>query len=212
MTENNSGSKTHWEGAYSEYSPGEVSWFEAHPRDSLELIRLTGASKEDDIIDVGAGASTLVDHLLIEGFKKIAVLDISGNALEFARKRLGERARDIHWIEADIREFEPEKRYRVWHDRAVFHFLTDPHDRRKYVQTLKGALLPGGQVIIATFSLEGPKQCSGLDVARYSPEMLATELGEDFELVQAESRSHRTPWGSEQAFVYCRFRRAVDSP
>jgi SAM-dependent methyltransferase len=197
--------KSHWEHVYATKAPNEVSWYQTHPLASLELIAETGAGKDQRIIDVGGGASTLVDHLLEAGYRQLSVLDISGHALEQARARLGERAEAVEWVEADVTRFAPTHRFTVWHDRAVFHFLTDAEDRRRYVSRMTGALEPNGHVIIATFGLNGPAKCSGLDVVRYDPPALARELGDEFELVETRDEVHTTPADKPQHFTFCRF-------
>lgn len=198
--------KTYWEEIYDEKAPHEVSWFRTAHEISLRLIENAGAKKEDWIIDVGAGASTLVDQLISREYKKIALLDVSSKALAYTKSRLGEMAHRIEWIESDIKEFQPQRKFALWHDRAVFHFLTSPEDRRAYVQALKSALLPGGHVVISTFAIGGPIQCSGLDIVQYDSARLSQELGESFELLESQEESHRTPWDSEQKFTYCHFR------
>lgn len=162
--------KSHWENVYTENTPAEVSWYQIEPAVSLELIVSTGISHAGKIIDVGGGASVLVDKLLDQGFQDLTVLDVSSKALDYAKERLGNRAGAVKWIEADITEFESSEKHDLWHDRAVFHFLTDEDDRKKYVQNMNKALNPGGHVIIAAFSIDGPLKCSGLDVERYRPE------------------------------------------
>ncbi|MEE8191555.1 MAG: class I SAM-dependent methyltransferase, partial [Gemmatimonadales bacterium] len=153
------------------------------------------------------GTSTLVDELLEQGFANLAVLDVAGPALELARARLDDRADQVQWIEVDVTEFEPARQWGLWHDRAVFHFLTDASHRKAYRRALEAAVAPGGSAVISAFSLEGPERCSGLDVVRYSPESLADELGAAFELVESRDEVHVTPAGAEQAFVYCLFHR-----
>ena len=197
--------KSHWEKKYSEDAPTEVSWYQAIPSVSLRLIEETGIKKDQWIIDVGGGASTLVDHLLDADYEKLAVLDISVAALEHAKRRLGERKGKIEWVESDVTVFKSKHRFSVWHDRAVFHFLTDEKDRQAYLRVLRETLAPGGHLIIATFALDGPKQCSGLDVARYDSDELSRVFGKEFELKESVTESHQTPWESEQKFVYCRF-------
>ncbi len=187
-----------------------MSWYQARPVLSLDLIELAGADPEAGAIDVGGGASSLVDELLARGFEDVAVLDVSGVALELAQARLGEKARTVEWIEADVTEFEPGRRWGLWHDRAVFHFLTDPADRNAYRRVLETALDTGGRAVISAFSLRGPERCSGLDVVRYSPESLLAELGGDFELLESRDELHVTPSGAEQAFLYCVLRRRAD--
>jgi ubiquinone/menaquinone biosynthesis C-methylase UbiE len=196
--------KTHWDEVYATKSETEVSWFQEHSRVSFGLIERTGVARAGAIVDVGGGASTLVDDLLGEGYSDLTVLDISPAALEIARRRLGSRAGDVTWVEADITDVAlPEQRYDVWHDRAVFHFLTEPDQRARYVRTVQRAVKHGGHVIVAAFGPEGPLQCSGLPVVRYSPERLHDEFGEAFQLVEHTREEHRTPWGNVQPFVYC---------
>lgn len=201
-------SKTHWEHIYARKTPEQLSWFQPRPALSLGLIQAAATNPEAPIIDVGGGASTLVDELLARGYRQLTVLDLSAAALGAARARLGNRASAVHWLEADIcRTTLPAGRYEVWHDRAVFHFLTTPAARQRYVQNALRAVQPGGQVVIATFALDGPRMCSGLPVARYSAPALSAELGDAFRLLHTEPESHRTPAGGEQKFIYCCFRR-----
>jgi 2-polyprenyl-3-methyl-5-hydroxy-6-metoxy-1,4-benzoquinol methylase len=175
---------------------------------SLDLIKSTGAGKQAGIIDVGGGASTLVDDLLAEGYSDLTVLDLSAAALEAARKRLGARENQVRWIEGDITEVElPAGRYDLWHDRAVFHFLTAPEQREAYVQTVFQSVRPGGHVIVATFAEDGPEQCSGLPVMRYRADELHDEFGEAFTLLKHRKEAHHTPSGMVQQFVYCYCRR-----
>ena len=198
------GDKAHWEKIYTSKAPDQVSWYQVQPQLSLDLIRRTGVDKPAQIIDVGGGASALVDHLLADGFEHVSVLDISSTALAVAKSRLGPQANDVTWIDANITQAQlPPAHYDVWHDRAVFHFLTDPEDRRKYVEVATRAIKPGGHVIIASFASDGPMQCSGLDVMRYSPTALHHEFGEDFELIESHDETHNTPFGTQQKFVYC---------
>lgn len=196
--------KSHWENVYTTKAFNQVSWYREHLDTSLKLILATGAAKDAALIDVGGGSSTLVDDLLGKGFVDVTVLDISKRALEVARKRLGRRSAEVEWIEADVTRVElPENRFDVWHDRAVFHFLTDPHDRRKYVELVKRAVKPGGHVIIASFGTGGPMKCSGLDVVRYNSDSMHKEFGDDFTLVDSVGETHHTPFGTDQEFVYC---------
>ncbi len=199
--------KQHWEQVYTNRSPTDVSWFQPRPEISLSLIEASGIGHDDAIIDMGGGASRLVDHLLDAGYHDVSVLDIAGAALRHAQQRLGERASRVGWIEADATQFEPPKHYSLWHDRAVFHFLTDAADRAAYRQRLAQGLRAGGHLIIATFALDGPTMCSNLPVQRYSPQTLSEELGEAFELVETRTELHITPAQKEQRFVYCRFLR-----
>lgn len=196
--------KEHWEKVYQTKQPDAVSWFQEHATRSLELIRSVGTSLNANVIDVGGGASTLVDDLLNSGFRNVSVLDLSASALEVARKRLGAAGDCVTWISGDICTVNlPEQAYDIWHDRAVFHFLTNPVDRAAYVQQVMKSVKPGGHVIVATFAPDGPEQCSGLPVARYAPGELHQEFGPSFELLEHMSEEHKTPWGSVQHFVYC---------
>lgn len=197
--------KLHWEEVYRQKPENTVSWFEPRPEMSLELIRAAELQKTDALLDVGGGSSRLVDHLLAEDFADVSVLDIAEPALEKAKTRLGAAALRVHWIVADITRWRLERKYRLWHDRAMFHFLTDPAERAAYRHTLEAALVPGGTAIIASFSLAGPERCSGLPVQRYSPETLAAELGSQFELREWREDAHTTPAGKTQHFQYSMF-------
>lgn len=197
--------KQHWQAAYHAEGPLEVSWYQTKPETSLALIAATGCPRDAGIIDVGGGASTLADHLLDAGFSKLAVLDLSGAALEFARARLGERANAVQWFEADVRTFAPPHCYGLWHDRAVFHFLTEAADRQQYVATLLRTLRPGGHVLIATFAPDGPLKCSGLEVVRYDEASIAAELGPSFVARGSRKETHTTPWQTQQQFLYFHF-------
>ena len=201
--------KQHWEEVYTTKATDAVSWFQPHAERSLELIRATGVSKQAGIIDVGGGASTLVDDLLADGYRDLTVLDLSGHALQAARQRLGKKESLVHWIEADITTVNlPVKRYDIWHDRAVFHFLTTPEQREAYVKTVFRSVKPGGHVIVATFAEDGPAQCSGLPVMRYRPDELHHEFGAAFTLLKHQKETHQTPTGKMQSFIYCYCRRA----
>jgi 2-polyprenyl-3-methyl-5-hydroxy-6-metoxy-1,4-benzoquinol methylase len=193
----------HWERVYRSRAADQVGWFQPHAASSLRLIAEsagTGAA----IIDVGGGASVLVDDLLDAGYRNLTVLDLAEPALAASRARLGARAASVQWIAADITQAElPAAHYDVWHDRAVFHFLTDPADRARYVDRVLKSVKPGGHVIVATFGPGGPLQCSGLDVVRYAPEALHAEFGAPFRLLRHETEIHHTPTGQEQEFVYC---------
>jgi len=159
------------------------------------------------IIDIGAGASTLVDFLLDAGYRNLTVHDIARGAIEQAQSRLGSRADKITWLERDILTYSTNKPFDIWHDRAVFHFLTNTDDQSNYVHTMFEALKPGAHAIMATFDLNGPEKCSGLDIVRYNPEKLSTVLGDSFQLIETTTENHITPHGSSQNFVYCRFKR-----
>lgn len=199
--------RDHWNRVYRDKTPENVSWYQRRPDLSLALIAASGVAKDAFIIDVGGGASVLVDHLLDLGYMNLAVLDLAGSALSASKARLGARAAMVEWHEADVTEFEPPHRYALWHDRAVFHFLTAAEDRARYVETLRHALEPDGAVVIATFAPEGPPKCSGLDVVRYDEQSIAAELGAEFRLQEVRRETHRTPWQAEQRFNYFRFRR-----
>jgi SAM-dependent methyltransferase len=199
--------RQHWEKVYSSKATDEVSWFQPHAASSLRLIEGC-AGTDAHIIDVGGGASVLVDDLLDAGFRNLTVLDLAESALAVSRARLGARGQSVQWIAADITRADlPAARYDVWHDRAVFHFLTDPADRARYVEQVLKSVKPGGRVIIAAFGPGGPLQCSGLDVVRYAPDALHAEFGAPFRLLGHETEMHRTPAGGEQEFVYCYCRR-----
>ena len=200
--------QSHWEQVYTTKAPDAVSWYQPRPVRSLALLDDIGVTPDTRIIDVGGGDSTLVDALVARGMHRITVLDLSGAALARARARLGAQARDVTWLEADITTVElPEAAFDVWHDRAVFHFLTDAAERARYVATMERSVRPGGAVVMATFALDGPARCSGLDVVRYGPGELAVALGDSFELVRSDRDVHRTPTGVAQAFTYAVFRR-----
>jgi len=197
--------KSLWDKIYSEKSSMEVSWYQQHPEISLKLIRSTGVDLTARIIDVGGGTSTLVDYLLDAGYENLEVLDISHSAIEQTRSRLNRRADKVIWHKNDITKFSSNISFDVWHDRAVFHFLTDKDDRAKYVRALSNALKSGSHAIIATFDLDGPEKCSGLNIVRYSSEALSDIFGDAFQLVESRTEEHVTPSGIKQSFVYCRF-------
>jgi SAM-dependent methyltransferase len=199
--------KDHWEHMYSTKAETAVSWYQDEPRLSLELIGAVAPAAGGRIIDVGGGTSVLVDKLLDLPFAEIAVLDISETALGKARARLGERAERVRWVVTDVAETPDLGTFDVWHDRAVFHFLTQASDRRAYAGLARQTVSEGGHLIIASFADEGPKQCSDLDVCRYNAETMAAELGEGFSLVREAKETHTTPWGSRQAFFYGVFQR-----
>lgn len=201
-------SRDHWERVYSTKATDAVSWFQPHPVVSLRLIEATGVSGDASIIDVGGGASTLVDGLLALSYRNITVLDLSAAALDAARKRLGPKAKAVTWLESDIRKAElPLHAYDLWHDRAVFHFLAASEDRQAYLEAARRSVRPGGHVIVATFAEDGPRRCSGLPVVRYSAAQLDAEFGEAFDLVAQERELHETPFGTTQPFTYCVFRK-----
>jgi SAM-dependent methyltransferase len=201
------GRRDHWEQVHRSKPATEVSWFQPAPEVSLSLIELAGIGPGSRVIDVGGGTSRLVDHLLDRGFADITILDISPAALDEGRRRLRGRAGAVTWVSADITAQRPDGLFDLWHDRAMFHFLTARGDRRAYVAAMNASLAPGAHILMATFALDGPPRCSGLDVVRYSPDTLRAALGSTLELVTSRSELHRTPSGREQSFVYCLFRR-----
>jgi SAM-dependent methyltransferase len=196
--------KNYWDKVYAAKAANSASWFQEHAVYSLSLLRDTGITRSGAIIDVGGGASTLVDDLLADGYSDVTVLDLSSAALFAARQRLGTLADKVQWLEADVTNVDlPKNRFEVWHDRAVFHFLTEPEQRRAYVEQVSHSVKPGGHVIVATFAEDGPTQCSGLPVKRYSAGELHEEFGEAFTLVKHVEEAHHTPSGAVQQFVYC---------
>ena len=195
----------HWNRIYESKGPQDVSWYQRRPDMSLACIGASGLDKDACILDVGGGESTLVDFLLDAGYKRLAVLDVSGVALNHSRLRLGARAGSVEWFEEDVISFVPPHRFDLWHDRAVFHFLTIDDDRRRYVATLRKTLQPGGTVILSTFATDGPPKCSGLDVMRWDEQSIVAELGAEFQLHEVHQETHITPWKSEQSFVCFRF-------
>jgi ubiquinone/menaquinone biosynthesis C-methylase UbiE len=200
--------KAHWDNLYSALHPEKLGWYEPHLRVSLDMISAARIDREARIIDIGGGASTLVDDLLARGFEHITVLDLSQAALSLARVRLGGQAGKVRWLKADITSASlPANHFDLWHDRAVFHFFTNGADREKYVKTMRRSVTAHGHIIIGAFSLQAPPKCSGLEVRRYSPELLHRELGEDLELYEHKCEAHVTPGGVEQMYVYCRFQK-----
>ncbi len=207
MTATTTERRRHWESIYSERSPLEVSWYQLRPEMSLRLIGNAGPDRSLSVIDIGGGASKLIDHLLEAGYRRPAVLDISDTALDHARTRLGPRADEAEWHCADITAFEPPRRYDLWHDRAVFHFLGEAEDRRAYRRVLERAVAPGGHLIIGAFAIGGPEMCSGLPIVQYDAERITAELGDRYELVEEAQENHHTPAGKDQLFAWFRFRR-----
>ncbi|HEU5399615.1 MAG TPA: class I SAM-dependent methyltransferase [Gammaproteobacteria bacterium] len=198
-------SKRHWHEVYAQKAEDAVSWFQPRPDISLALIAAAGLDPLDPIVDVGGGASRLVDNLLAEGHRDVTVLDVAAAALEKSRARLDTAKDSVHWVVADITRWRPERRYRLWHDRAAFHFLTTSEDRLAYRRALEAGLMPGGTAIIASFAIDGPERCSGLPVQRYSPDTLAAELGPTFKLMERHQEEHTTPAGRVQHFQYSVF-------
>jgi len=196
--------KSHWEHIYRTKRPDQVSWFEAEATLSLNLIELAAPSRDSSIIDVGGGASRLVDGLVARGYDRVTVLDLSQFALLEAQRRLSHLADSVAWRVEDILTADlPAASFDVWHDRAVFHFLTEAADRAQYVRQVRHAVRAHGHVLVATFAEDGPTRCSGLNVARYSADELHSEFGRDFRLVESRHQDHHTPWGTRQAFTYC---------
>jgi len=199
--------REHWDAIYRSKDASTVSWYQAEPLVSLALIRRAAPDLVDPVIDIGGGASVLVDRLVDAGYRNVTVLDIAEPALAIARQRVGERAESVEWLEADVLTAQlPAARYSVWHDRAVFHFLTGREERKRYAAAMLRAVKPGGHAIVSSFATEGPTRCSGLEVVRYSAESMQEELGEGVELIDSVREDHRTPSGATQAFIYCLFR------
>ena len=196
--------KTHWEKVYTTKAPESVSWYRAHLETSLALIERAADSRSASIIDIGGGESTLVDDLLLRRYKNLTVLNVSRTAIEVTKKRLGSASEQVRWLVGDIVEIELEPyAYDLWHDRAVFHFLTTPERRLAYVRRATRAVRPGGHVIVSTFGPEGPTKCSGLEVVCYDSESLHGEFGGRFRLVESSKELHQTPFGTKQQFLYC---------
>jgi 2-polyprenyl-3-methyl-5-hydroxy-6-metoxy-1,4-benzoquinol methylase len=204
--------KSHWAQVYQAKSASEVSWYQEHPDLSLAYIELAQISYDAAIIDVGAGSSTLVDHLVASGYKDVTLLDLSEAALDTTRTRIGATSARLTWLVDDITSISLARhRYDLWHDRAVLHFLIDPAQRERYVAQVSHAVKPGGHVIIATFALDGPDKCSGLMTARYDAASLHSAFGSQFDLIDSTNETHKTPWGTEQRFVYCYCRKTAIS-
>ena len=197
---------SHWDAVYRSRQADEVSWFQAEARTSLELIT-AHATQDDALVDVGAGASVLVDSLLGAGWRSVTLLDVSGEGLAKTRRRLGDAAERVAFVVTDLLAWTPDRTYRVWHDRAVFHFLVEPDDRAAYVATATRAVAPGGVVVLGTFALDGPEQCSGLPTARYDGPSLAAQFAAAFTCEETRREVHRTPWGADQAFTWVVLRR-----
>jgi len=203
--------KDHWENVYQNKSPREVSWYQKEPTRSLSLISAISLARCAPIIDIGGGASTLVDKLCEDAYTNISVLDVSKSALNLARKRLADKAGSIHWYEEDVTRFKPTHQFALWHDRAVFHFLTRKTDRKKYIDVLRQSLEPGGHLVMMTFAIDGPRKCSGLDIVQYDDDRLTSELGEGFDLLETGRECHVTPAGHQQefAFFHYQFKEAI---
>lgn len=201
----NEGYKNHWENVYETKNSNEVSWTQEIPETSLELIQNAAADKTSKIIDIGGGDGTLIDFLLERGFESLSILDISSKVLQKAKKRLGSKAEHVQFITSDIREFETEATYEIWHDRATFHFLTEENDIKKYVDIVKNAV--SHTMIIGAFSFEGPQKCSGLPIVQYDAERLQNVFLEDFELIRSFKQNHITPFNTVQNFIFCQFKK-----
>ena len=199
--------QAHWENVYTIKGENEVSWFEESPTISLDLIHSTGVDTGASIIDIGGGASRLVDALVNKGFAAVTVLDLSQRALATARARLGALGSNVRWVVADVTTWEPSEIYDVWHDRATLHFLTEPKDRAAYAERVSRAVGPGGHVIIGTFAPDGPERCSGLQVVHHDAASLGEMLGSSFELLESRRHDHKTPMGATQRFQFSRFQR-----
>lgn len=199
--------QTHWQNVYGTKSERDVSWFQESPEISLDMIRSTGVQPDASVIDIGGGASRLVDSLLDDGFTTVAVLDLSENALKASQARLGPRGTKVDWVVADVTAWQPSRTYDVWHDRAALHFLTDKKDQASYAECLLKAVRQGGYVIIGTFAPDGPERCSGLPVVRHDADSLQTLLGTSFVLLDSRKHEHRTPGGAIQKFQFSSFRR-----
>jgi 2-polyprenyl-3-methyl-5-hydroxy-6-metoxy-1,4-benzoquinol methylase len=201
------GRQAHWQSVYTTKDEKTVSWFQERPDISVELIHATGVDAKASIIDIGGGASRLIDALLDEGFKTITVLDLSEQALATSKARLGAKGAQVQWVVADVTTWEPSQTYDVWHDRAALHFLTDPKDRAAYAERVAKAVRVGGHVIVGTFAPDGPERCSGLPVIRHDAASLRELLGPSFELAESKRHDHQTPAGAIQKFQFSRFRR-----
>lgn len=199
--------QAHWDRVYTEKRAEEVSWRQEEPTLSLKLIARTGVSVDAPIVDVGAGASTLVDHLIERGFRDVSVLDIAAPGLEQVKTRLGPRSTEVHWVVHDVTTWRPVRGYRLWHDRAVLHFLTDPAAQAAYAATMRTALDGDGWAIIGGFAPGGPAKCSGLEIVQHDGTSLSKLLGDEFQLMETHGEIHLTPWSAEQTFRYHLFRR-----
>jgi 2-polyprenyl-3-methyl-5-hydroxy-6-metoxy-1,4-benzoquinol methylase len=196
--------RPHWENIYTTKAPDAVSWYRPHLETSLELIQKVAPARSTPIIDVGGGESTLVDDLLARGYQNVTVLDVSSAAIKFTKERLQQKAVSVQWIVGDITTADlPTNAYDVWHDRAVFHFLTTPDQRAAYVRQVGKSVKSGGYVLVSTFGPEGPTKCSGLEVVRYDAESLHAEFGARFQLLESSKELHETPFGATQQFLYC---------
>jgi len=199
--------KHHWEDVYRKKKVDEVSWYQARPGLSLRMIAAANLARDAAIIDVGGGASLLIDNLITQGYTNLSVLDISGESLKCAKERIGSSGQNVQWIESNITDFNPQQKFQFWHDRAVFHFLTNPDERARYLEVMNRSLASGAHAMIATFAPDGPEKCSGLPVQRYSHESLQQILGPACKMVLQEQETHLTPAGGQQKFIYALFRK-----
>jgi SAM-dependent methyltransferase len=200
--------KNHWETVYETKNPNEVSWTQEIPKTSLDFIKSFDLTKKSKIIDIGGGDSKLVDFLIEEGFENITVLDISAKAIEKAKARLGVNSKKVNWVVSDITEFEPNETFEVWHDRATFHFLTSEEQIQKYMETARKSVT--GYLTVGTFSVDGPKKCSGLDIKQYSEETLTAEMENGFKKLKCINEDHTTPFETKQNFIFCSFKRKLN--
>lgn len=207
MKENNSNAKSHWENVFATKAENEVSWFLSYPKTSVDFLALFNLPLDAQIIDIGGGDSHLVDVLLEKGYKNIYVLDISKNALERAKQRLGDKAQLVHWIVSDVTEFIPDVQFDCWHDRAAFHFLTTDEKIEKYVRIAENNIKPGGYLVVGTFSENGPKKCSGLEIKQYSETAMFQRFGKAFSSIKCITEDHLTPFNTTQNFLFCGFQR-----
>jgi trans-aconitate methyltransferase len=199
--------KSHWQNVYLDKGEEQVSWTQLDPQPSLGLIEKFAGDRNASIVDIGGGASRLVDALLAHGFTAITVLDLAEAALQSAKERLGEQGASVQWVAADVTKWQPSQAFDIWHDRAAFHFLVDAGERMSYIERLQAGVKPGGHAIIATFAPDGPEKCSGLPVQRYDPASLSRTIGNAFELIEHQSHRHVTPWGAVQSFQFSVLRR-----
>lgn len=199
--------KKHWENIYQTKELSEVSWFQPTPETSLEFFKQFKVRKSAKVIDIGGGDSFLVDHLLDQGYEDISVLDISASAIDRAKQRLGERAEHVTWIVADAASFQPTEKYDFWHDRAAFHFLTDEKEISNYLETAQKSIKADGVLVIGTFSEQGPKKCSGIEIKQYSETTMTERLKKFFDKIKCITVDHQTPFNTIQNFVFCSFRK-----
>ena len=199
--------KNHWEKVFATKAENEVSWFQPYPKTSISFVEMFDLPLDANIIDIGGGDSNFVDTLVVKGFKNIFVLDISENAINRVKKRLGEKAQYVNWIVSDITEFAPNVQFDFWHDRAAFHFLTSENKINNYVSIAEKAIRPNGYLILGTFSETGPEKCSGLEIKQYSELSMSSRFEPKFERIKCITENHKTPFNTIQSFLFCSFRR-----